>query len=87
MRLSASSAPVIAAILLLLPLLYVGSFYLLARPHVRPDNYRIYDVPLLHYLEQESAYEVGWWLSTVYWPMMRMDKALRPDSWWPEYQS
>lgn len=84
MRTRSSSAPVIAAILLLLPLLYVGSFYLLLRPHERPDGYRTYDVPLLHYVEEETAYDVGSWLSTVYWPMMRMDKALRPDSWWPK---
>ena len=84
MQTSRSSAPVVATILLMLPLLYVGSFYLLARPHERPDGYRTYDVPLLHYVEEEFAYDVGWWLGTVYRPMMRMDKALRPDSWWPE---
>jgi hypothetical protein len=78
-----SNAPVIATILLLLPLLYVGSFYVLARPHERPDGWRIYEYPILQHLEKEAAYKLYWWLSTAYWPMERMDMALRPESCWP----
>lgn len=65
--------PVIAAILLLLPVLYLGSYLALARPW--DDNG-----------ERSFTYGFQSWESEkfahrFYWPLEEMDKRLRPKRW------
>ena len=55
-------APIIAAILLLLPVLYVGSYLALVSP--RPDN--------INYGPHYTAT-----LSWVFWPLEKIDRKLR----------
>ncbi|WP_425616128.1 hypothetical protein NA78x_006067 [Anatilimnocola sp. NA78] len=62
-------APLIFAIvLLLLPMLYVGSYLLLVRAVKRGDAAYSFDCP-------EP-------LRTVYAPLYPVDIQLRPDAWW-----
>jgi hypothetical protein len=67
---------IVAIVLLLLPVLYVGSYLALV-------------VPLMS--ESGGAYEFSYplvegsdahiWLSKFYYPLERIDMAVRPDSW------
>ncbi|WP_425617055.1 hypothetical protein NA78x_000723 [Anatilimnocola sp. NA78] len=79
-----SAAPIFAAVLLLLPVLYVGSYLSLVDPYERPDGDRVLEYPVVLYLEGDDLrYSVHSWLDMLYWPLERIDKAVRPDSWWP----
>lgn len=73
-----SRAPLIIAIaLLLLPLLYVGSYCAIvvpggliadptrSTPYVHPTNYRIGDQ----------------WSRAIFWPLEQLDRKLRPQAW------
>jgi hypothetical protein len=70
-----TAAPIIVAILLLLPLLYVGSYLLLVEqgtmfgsgrgPWSIPDDYRV-------------GGEVAKW---VFYPLNQLDRRLRPAHW------
>ena len=75
------SAPIIAAILLILPVLYVGSYVAL----VVPDNAHV--IP-----DKAHADFEGWWVSSRYrvggewsqrffWPLEQIDRKVRPGAW------
>jgi hypothetical protein len=75
-------APIIVAILLLLPVLYVGSYFAL----VAPTGVKIQDPDLSfecytiggHYKSAEPIAKV------VFWPLEKIDRKVRPGRWRPE---
>ena len=78
MRTTRSYAPIIAALLLLLPVLYVGSYLALVEP-----------VPVLFpYPDGSSEITVGtryeWggeWATSFYWPLRKIDGIVRQGVW------
>ena len=65
------AAPIIAATLLLLPALYVGSYLALVEP-----------APLL--FQDQSMYRTGGlYADWFYWPLEQIDRQIRPDVWEP----
>lgn len=73
------AAPIITAILLLLPVLYVGSYLALVTPGVygcRSEN-AYHEVIYAPYRWQ------GWRCSQVLWPLEMIDRKLRPGAWEP----
>lgn len=77
-----SRAPLIVAIvLLLLPVLYVGSYLALVRPYCVVTGYeqtgRYMNVDAIHYRwggERAAA---------VFWPLEQIDRKMRPGAWEP----
>lgn len=66
-------APLITAIvLLLLPVLYVGSYLALVKPPGKPG--------LLGRFDQYHVEEPNF-LSVLFWPLEQMDYRLRPKTW------
>jgi hypothetical protein len=73
------AAPIIAAILLLLPLLYVGSYLALVSPQgvTTPDPSDPYN-----YEGWIKNYRVGNSLcKQLFWPLEQIDRQLRPGAW------
>jgi hypothetical protein len=70
-------APLIVAIVLLvLPVLYVGSYLALVVPG--PDWLKIDGIDGPH----RHPYRIGEsWSSTVFWPLEQIDRKLRPVVW------
>jgi hypothetical protein len=69
-------APIIAAVLLLLPVLYLVSYLLL----VWPDGER------LRWADSRSDFETyrygtESWAPTFYWPLEQIDRKIRPNAW------
>jgi hypothetical protein len=73
------AAPIIAALLLLLPLLYVGSYLLL----VWPDGERF---DMADSRSDFATYRHGAeaWAGRLYWPLEQMDRRVRPKKWAPQ---
>jgi len=70
------AAPIIAAFLLLLPLLYVGSYLTLVVP---PQSVH---VALIRINSDESDYRLGGRIAArFFWPLEQMDRRLRPKAW------
>src|SRR5689334_17179042 len=73
------AAPIIAAVLLLLPVLYVGSYLALVIPNGRMEatttGASTYQVRLVHYRTE------GLWARRLYWPLEQIDRKLRPGAW------
>jgi hypothetical protein len=74
-----AAAPIIAAIFLLLPVLYVGSYLAL----VVPDG-----VDYKHYLDKRSLYYAtaryryqGRLCANIFWPLEQIDRKVRPGAW------
>jgi hypothetical protein len=66
-----SFAPIVAAILLLLPVLYVGSNLALVTPE---QNWRS--------SSGRHTYRVSpRYCAMCYWPLERIDRKLRPETW------
>lgn len=66
-----SRTPLIVAIgLLLLPVLYVGSYLSLVRP-IQRKSYVQYHYPLIGAQHQ----------TTIFWPLEKIDGRVRPASW------
>lgn len=73
-----SRAPFIVAlaiVLLLLPILYVGSYMMLVSPE--PDLFVFY--PGGWY--RISGYRIQSRITVVYWPVEQIDRRIRPDVW------
>jgi hypothetical protein len=79
-----SSLPVIVALFLLLPVLYVGSYLAL----VKPGQYgwininhgeRVYVRGYRYFGHPES--EMTKLAPVVFWPLEQIDRRLRPDEW------
>ena len=79
-----SFAPIIAAVLLLLPLLYVGSYLAMVVPKgivvSAPTNagYFVY-----HYRGHGEFGERTAWPARLFWPLEQIDRRLRPQDWEP----
>ncbi len=74
-----SRAPLfIAVVLLILPLLYLGSYLLLVWPDGERFNFAdsSSDFPTYRYGSES-------WAAVLYWPLEKIDRKLRPDSWQP----
>ncbi|WP_254509359.1 hypothetical protein [Anatilimnocola floriformis] len=74
-----SRAPVIVAILLLLlPVLYVGSYAVLVTPgrqvHRQVSPNRTETIGYTYRIN-------SWWPSNIYWPLELIDRQLRPGLW------
>jgi hypothetical protein len=75
------AAPIIAAMLLLL-LMYVGSYFAM----VVPRGYGIYRCqPDIAY------YRFGWQVddaaSKIFWPLEQIDRKIRPEAWEPLFEA
>jgi hypothetical protein len=71
-------APLIVAIvLLLLPVMYVGSYLAL----VWPDAERYEQAGGIIPLVPCYRYGCDGWGWEVYWPLERIDRAIRPEAW------
>ncbi|QDU30822.1 hypothetical protein ETAA8_59710 [Anatilimnocola aggregata] len=67
-----SAAPIFAAILLLVPVIYVGSYLALVNPPGSP-------VP---YGSGTDCYRAGkQWSARIFWPLEQMDRKARPGAW------
>jgi len=66
------AAPILAAILLLLPVLYVGSYLALVQP---AGTIRLWAGTAEHYRYGGSL------AASVYWPLEQADRKLRPGAW------
>lgn len=83
------AAPIIAAILLLLPVLYVGSYLALVRPNCRVIRGSITSndstITVEHYRLRGCIY------SLVFCPLEQIDRKVRPEAWkvspWDEVDS
>jgi hypothetical protein len=66
------ATPIIAAVVLLLPVLYVGSYLALVNPgaaiRVERVNYRA------------GAHHIA----MIFWPLEHIDRMVRPGAWRPE---
>lgn len=68
------AAPIIAVVLLLLSLLYVGSYLALLKPP--PKTYQ----DLLG--RRDSSYRYGGrFVECIFWPLEQADRRIRPDAW------
>jgi hypothetical protein len=79
---------VIAIVLLLLPVLYVGSYLALVIPggiHVLPNGTVIRSGEVSeadHYRMTFKTYRFGGnWSEFVFWPIEQADRSLRPTQW------
>jgi hypothetical protein len=70
-----SFAPIIAAVLLLLPVLYVGSYFAMIVPRGSWTAIISSTCPV-------PRYRVGGvWLERFFWPLEQIDRKLRPRAW------
>jgi hypothetical protein len=72
-----SAAPIIAAVLLLLSVLYVASYLLL----VWPDRLRYSLLDSRWEVFPKYRYGTEAWAGTMYWPLEQIDRKVRPDQW------
>ena len=70
-----SRAIIIVVVLLLLPVLYVGSYLALVVPLMSPGGVYEFRYPLV------EGTDAHIWLSKFYYPLERIDLTVRPDSW------
>lgn len=68
------AAPIIAAILLLLPLLYVGSYLAL----VSPLTMKVGAGGIIYFTNYRVGDEVA---AGVFWPLEQLDRKARPGYW------
>jgi hypothetical protein len=75
-----STAPIVAAILLILPVLYVGSYLAMVKPegHMAFDEREIISETNFRWEHYRYGDSVTSWL---YWPLEQIDRKLRPSSW------
>jgi hypothetical protein len=72
------AAPIIAAVLLRLPVLYVGSYLAL----VTPDNVTDYKSSKGGRFNFANNYRIGSeWCDRIFWPLEQIDRKLRPKAW------
>lgn len=79
------AAPIIAAILLLLlPALYVGSYFVLVKPFHRSQW--LGGNGTLH-MDVEHYRWGGKAAANVFWPLEQIDRKLRPGAWEPGWST
>jgi hypothetical protein len=74
-----SFAPIVAAILLLLPVLYVGSYLALVNPEglmIAEESAGGMAFGKVYHYRVESD-----WPAVFYWPLEQVDRQVRPASW------
>ena len=71
---------IVAIVLLLLPVLYVGSYFALVDPADRLINDARFYLKMAPMSDYRSG---GNWESRVFWPIERIDRKLRPGTWEP----
>jgi hypothetical protein len=73
-----SVTPIIAAVLLLLPVLYVGSYLALVVPRGKAvwEQNRVACSPYLIYYRVDIAI-----LDRLLWPLEQIDRKVRPGAW------
>jgi hypothetical protein len=73
------SGPIIAAVLLLLPVLYLGSYLALVWPDAERFNWADSrsDFPTYRYGTES-------WAGQFYWPLEQLDRRVRPGAWQSE---
>src|SRR5688572_20047122 len=79
-----SFAPIIAAILLLLPVLYVGSYLALVVPKGQWGRYGIMNWGrVVHYrnLTEISSRRRIEPTEVIFWPLEQIDRRVRPGAW------
>jgi hypothetical protein len=73
-----SAASIIAVSLLLLPLLYVGSYFAMVVPGGKWIPIDGIEMPA------DSTYRFGGsWSSMAFWPLEQIDRKVRPSAWEP----
>jgi hypothetical protein len=91
MRTTRSHAPIIAAVLLLLPVLYVGSYLAMVVPggitERASTSYEMQGKVILYHSQTHyrAGEGVATWAERIYWPLERMDRNLRPSAWQDNY--
>jgi hypothetical protein len=92
------AAPIIAAILLFLPVIYVGSYFALVKPgystiqegsgtaSVTSDLEVSVTSLEAEYLDPtHPTYRIqSQWISRIFWPLKQADRTVRPRLWSPE---
>ena len=77
------AAPIFAAILLLLPVLYLGSYFVVVDPAGNHFCGSFTDFSVKKYL---GHYRYGGsWSERLYWPLEQVDRRVRPHAWGPRY--
>lgn len=86
------AAPIIAAVLLLLPVVYVGSYLALVVPEGRVTGMRLatalehqealcnYGQTLFVWDKHHYRYGQGW-SACLFWPLEQIDRKVRPGAW------
>jgi hypothetical protein len=79
------AAPIVAAVFLLLPVLYVGSYLALVTPSgTAVGSIKIYDVPY----PVIGHYRAGGDISgAIFWPLEQIDRKARPGAWWLPWET
>ena len=72
------AAPIIAAVLLLLPVLYVASYLALVNPN---GKWRGPISPSGGVITLEHYRFGGPWTASFYWPLEQIDRRMRPKVW------
>jgi len=78
-----SAAPILAAVLLLLPVLYVGSYLALVTPG-KVRFTKAVNVGASTYqggVFYETYRYGGTWAERVFWPLEQIDRKVRPEAW------
>jgi hypothetical protein len=75
-----AAAPILVTVLLLLLVLYVGSYLALVWPDGERFNWADSrtDFPTYRYGTQS-------WAGSVYWPLEQIDRKVRPGAWQPNF--
>lgn len=71
-----NAAPIIAIALLLLPVLYVGSYLALVVPEGRTFDDGGWSQPTNYRLDSE-------WPRHIFWPLKEVDRSVRKGLWYP----
>jgi hypothetical protein len=69
------AGPIFAAVLLLLPVMYLGSYLALVNPPPRAVLSKTRSVYITNYRVD------GHWPPYLYWPLEKVDRKLRPKEW------
>ncbi|WP_425615806.1 hypothetical protein NA78x_005737 [Anatilimnocola sp. NA78] len=79
------TAPTLAAILLLLPVLYVGSYLVLVDPKPDMPDSPLSAVPTPNPKSMPLT-NYRWGRAAIFfWPLEQLDRKLRPEVWGPQW--
>jgi hypothetical protein len=76
------AAPIIAALLLLLPVLYVASYFALVVPQGRAISIKYRGAAGMMQIWKTTSYRSdGQWAAKIFWPLEQIDRKVRPLAW------